>query len=122
MEFFNNIILGFQVVLDPTNLLLCFVGVVVGTLVGVLPGIGPVGAMALLLPATFRATPTSSIIMLAGVYYGSVYGGSTTSYWSIYLEKQLPWLLASMGIRWQGKVAQVLHWGLQPWDPLLQAR
>ena len=79
MEFFNNIILGFQVVLDPTNLLLCFVGVVVGTLVAVLPGIGPVGAMALLLPATFRATPTSSIIMLAGVYYGSVYGGSTTS-------------------------------------------
>src|SRR5574342_691350 len=79
MEFFQNIILGFQVVLDPTNLLLCFIGVVVGTMVGVLPGIGPVGAMALLLPATFRATPTSSIIMLAGVYYGAMYGGSTTS-------------------------------------------
>jgi putative tricarboxylic transport membrane protein len=79
MEFFQNILLGFQVVLDPTNLLLCFIGVVVGTMVGVLPGIGPVGAMALLLPATFRATPTSSIIMLAGIYYGAMYGGSTTS-------------------------------------------
>ena len=79
MEFFQNILLGFQVVLDPTNLLLCFIGVVVGTMVGVLPGIGPVGAMALLLPATFKATPTSSIIMLAGIYYGAMYGGSTTS-------------------------------------------
>ena len=79
MEFFQNIILGFQVVLNPTNLLLCFIGVVVGTMVGVLPGIGPVGAMALLLPATFKATPTSSIIMLAGIYYGAMYGGSTTS-------------------------------------------
>jgi len=79
MGFFDNILLGFQVVIDPTNLLFCFIGVVVGTLVGVLPGIGPVGAMALLLPATFKATPTSSIIMLAGIYYGAMYGGSTTS-------------------------------------------
>jgi putative tricarboxylic transport membrane protein len=79
MAFFDSILLGFQVVIDPTNLLFCFIGVVVGTLVGVLPGIGPVGAMALLLPATFKATPTSSIIMLAGIYYGAMYGGSTTS-------------------------------------------
>src|SRR5512142_2037135 len=79
MEFFHHILLGFQVVLDPTNLLFCFMGVLVGTLVGVLPGIGPVGAMALLLPATFKATPTSSLIMLAGIYYGAMYGGSTTS-------------------------------------------
>ena len=79
MGFFDNILLGFQVILDPNNLFFCAIGVLVGTLVGVLPGIGPQGAMALLLPATFKATPTSSIIMLAGIYYGSQYGGSTTS-------------------------------------------
>jgi len=79
MGFFDNILLGFRVFLDPNNLFFCAIGVLVGTLVGVLPGIGPQGAMALLLPATFRATPTASIIMLAGVYYGSQYAGSTTS-------------------------------------------
>jgi putative tricarboxylic transport membrane protein len=79
MGLFDNILLGFQVVLDLNNLFFCAIGVLVGTLVGVLPGIGPQGAMALPLPATFRATPTSSIIMLAGIYYGSQYGGSTTS-------------------------------------------
>ncbi len=61
------------------NLLSCFIGVFIGTLVGVLPGIGPVGAMSLLLPITFGLTPVSAIIMLAGIYYGSMYGGSTTS-------------------------------------------
>jgi len=79
MGIFDSVLLGFKVVFDPTNLFCCFVGVIVGTLVGVLPGIGPVGAMALLLPATFKSTPTSSIIMLAGIYYGAMYGGSTTS-------------------------------------------
>ena len=57
----------------------CFFGVLIGTLVGVLPGLGPVAAMSLLLPATFHTTPVASIIMLAGIYYGSQYGGSTTS-------------------------------------------
>jgi putative tricarboxylic transport membrane protein len=79
MDILHNLVLGFQVALLPTNLLFCFVGVVVGTLVGVLPGIGPVGAMALLLPATFAVPLSSSLIMLAGIYYGAMYGGSTTS-------------------------------------------
>lgn len=79
MDILNNLFLGFQVALVPMNLLFCFVGVVVGTLVGVLPGIGPVGAMALLLPATFAVPLSSSLIMLAGIYYGAMYGGSTTS-------------------------------------------
>src|SRR5918999_3078459 len=70
---------GFTVALTPTNLLACFVGVLVGTIVGVLPGIGPVGAMALLLPSTFALHPATALIMLAGIYYGSMYGGSTTS-------------------------------------------
>jgi putative tricarboxylic transport membrane protein len=79
MDILNNLFLGFQVALLPMNLLFCFTGVVVGTLVGVLPGIGPVGAMALLLPATFSVPLSSSLIMLAGIYYGAMYGGSTTS-------------------------------------------
>jgi len=63
----------------PINLFFCFLGVLIGTLVGVLPGVGPVAAMALLLPATFHISPVSAIIMLAGIYYGAMYGGSTTS-------------------------------------------
>jgi putative tricarboxylic transport membrane protein len=70
---------GFVVALQPINLLYCFIGVFIGTLVGVLPGIGPVSAMSLLLPVTLSGTPESGIIMMAGIYYGSMYGGSTTS-------------------------------------------
>ena len=77
--FFDNIIYGFQVTFQPINFLFCGIGVLVGTLVGVLPGIGPAGAMALLLPATFKVSPTSTLILLAGIYYGVQYGGSTTS-------------------------------------------
>ncbi len=70
---------GFAVALTLPNMLACFVGVLIGTIVGVLPGIGPIGAMALLLPSTFVLTPTAALIMLAGIYYGAMYGGSTTS-------------------------------------------
>ncbi len=70
---------GFSVALMPTNLVACFAGVLVGTIVGILPGIGPVGAMALLLPSTFSLEPATALIMLAGIYYGSMYGGSTTA-------------------------------------------
>jgi putative tricarboxylic transport membrane protein len=79
VEFFDSILYGFQVTFQPINFLFCGVGVLVGTLVGVLPGIGPAGAMALLLPATFKFSSTSTIILLAGIYYGVQYGGSTTS-------------------------------------------
>jgi putative tricarboxylic transport membrane protein len=70
---------GFAVTLQPANLLACFVGVFVGTLIGVLPGIGPVATMSMLFPVTYAMTPTGSIIMMAGIYYGAMYGGSTTS-------------------------------------------
>jgi putative tricarboxylic transport membrane protein len=79
MELFHYLGIGFSVALDPMNLMYCFIGVFVGTLIGVLPGIGPVGAMSLLLPTTFKASPEAAIIMLAGIYYGAMYGGSTTS-------------------------------------------
>jgi putative tricarboxylic transport membrane protein len=79
MEIMKNLAFGFSICLDPINLFLCFAGCLVGTLVGVLPGIGPVGAMSLLLPITFGLQPVSAIILLAGIYYGAMYGGSTTS-------------------------------------------
>jgi putative tricarboxylic transport membrane protein len=79
MTSFEGLAFGFSVALQWQNLLACFAGVLIGTVVGVLPGIGPIGAMALLLPASFSLTPAGALIMLAGVYYGSMYGGSTTS-------------------------------------------
>ena len=79
MEIVQGVLYGFQVALQPVNLLHCFAGVFIGTLVGVLPGLGPAAAIALLLPSTFAASPVSAIIMLAGIYYGAMYGGSTTS-------------------------------------------
>lgn len=79
MDILNHILFGFGVALQPVNLLFCFLGVLIGTLVGVLPGLGPVAAISLLLPATFHVPPVSSIIMLSGIYYGAMYGGSITS-------------------------------------------
>ncbi|MEW6113118.1 MAG: tripartite tricarboxylate transporter permease [Thermodesulfobacteriota bacterium] len=79
MDLLNHMALGAQVVFTPVNLLLCFLGVLLGTLVGVLPGLGPTAAIALLLPNTFHLSPVGAIIMLAGIYYGAMYGGSTTS-------------------------------------------
>jgi putative tricarboxylic transport membrane protein len=79
LDLLNYLVIGFSVALQPMNLFYCFLGVLIGTLVGVLPGLGPVAAMSLLLPATFHTTPVASIIMMAGIYYGAMYGGSTTS-------------------------------------------
>ena len=79
MELFNNLILGFHVAVEPFNLLMCLVGVFLGTLIGVLPGVGPVATIAMLLPVTFNLSPVAALIMLAGIYYGAQYGGSTTA-------------------------------------------
>lgn len=79
VEFFANIHLGLSVALSWDNLMLCFVGCLLGTLIGVLPGIGPLPTMAMLLPITFKLEPTGALIMLAGVFYGAQYGGSTTA-------------------------------------------
>jgi TctA family transporter len=79
MEFFDHIGLGFSVALSLVNLLYCLAGVFLGTLIGVLPGLGPTATIAMLLPVTFTLPPVSALIMLAGIYYGSQYGGSTTS-------------------------------------------
>jgi putative tricarboxylic transport membrane protein len=79
MELFEHLVFGFGVAFSVQNLLYCFVGVLVGTLIGVLPGIGPLATIAMLLPLTFNVSPVAALIMLAGIYYGAQYGGSTTA-------------------------------------------
>ena len=79
MEVFQNIAVGFEIAVTPLNLVLCFLGCFVGTLIGVLPGIGPAATIALLLPVTFTLPPATAIIMLSGIFYGAMYGGSTTA-------------------------------------------
>src|SRR5512136_422393 len=79
METIQDLFFGFSVALQPMNLFYCFSGVLVGTLVGVLPGVGPPAALSLLLPITFYVPPVSTVILLAGIMYGAMYGGSTTS-------------------------------------------
>ena len=79
MEILSGLLQGFQVALMPGNLVMCVIGVVLGTIIGVLPGLGPSATIAMLLPLTFKLEPTGAMIMLAGIYYGAKYGGSTTS-------------------------------------------
>ena len=79
MELFEHLSMGFGVAFTPINLLYCLIGCILGTLIGVLPGIGPVATIAMLLPATYALPPVSALIMLAGIYYGAQYGGSTTA-------------------------------------------
>ena len=78
-DIFGGIAIGFGVALQPFNLLFCLIGTLLGTLIGVLPGLGPVATMAMLLPITYYLRPTAALIMLAGIYYGAQYGGSTTA-------------------------------------------
>src|ERR1700730_201141 len=79
LDLLHNLALGFSVSLSPMNLFLCLIGALVGTLIGVLPGVGPLATIAMLLPITFGLPPVGALIMLAGIYYGAQYGGSTTS-------------------------------------------
>ena len=79
MDVASGLLQGFAVALQPANLLWCLVGVALGTVVGIIPGLGPPATIAMLLPLTFLMNPASAMIMLAGIYYGAKYGGSTTS-------------------------------------------
>src|SRR5216117_407890 len=79
MELLHNLAVGFGVALTPANLFFALAGALIGTLIGVLPGIGPIATIAMLLPLTFHLEPVSGLIMLAGIYYGAQYGGSTTA-------------------------------------------
>jgi TctA family transporter len=79
MDLFDNLFFGFSVAVSLQNLMYCFIGVLLGTLIGVLPGVGPLATIAMLLPITFNISPVAAMIMLAGIYYGAQYGGSTTA-------------------------------------------
>ena len=79
MDVFANLAVGFAVALTLQNIVYCFLGVLLGTIIGVLPGIGPVTTVAMLLPISFTLSPESALILLAGIYYGAQYGGSTTA-------------------------------------------
>src|SRR5947208_9031956 len=79
MDIASGLLHGFALALEPANLLWCFIGVLLGTIVGILPGLGPPATIAMLLPLTALMNPAGAIIMLAGIYYGAKYGGSTTS-------------------------------------------
>src|ERR671910_1603706 len=79
MELFDNLAVGFAVARTPANLGFALMGALIGTLIGVLPGIGPIATIAMLLPLTFHLEPVSGLIMLAGIFYGAQYGGSTTA-------------------------------------------
>ena len=79
MELLNNLSLGFETAFTMQNLMYCFIGCLLGTLIGVLPGLGPIATIAMLLPATYALPPIAALIMLAGIYYGLQYGGSTTA-------------------------------------------
>src|SRR3989441_7684084 len=79
LDLLQHLALGFSVALSPMNVLMCLIGAMVGTLIGVLPGVGPLATIAMLLPITFGLPPVGALIMLAGIYYGAQYGGSTTS-------------------------------------------
>ena len=78
-DLISNLALGFGIAAQPYNIMLCLIGALVGTLIGVLPGIGSLATIAMLLPITFGLPPVGALIMLAGIYYGAQYGGSTTS-------------------------------------------
>ena len=78
-ETFSSLLQGFSVALTPLNLLWGFIGVMLGTFIGVLPGVGPALTVAMLMPLTVRLDPTGALIMFAGIYYGAMYGGSTTT-------------------------------------------
>ena len=107
---FTDLLYGFSVILTIPNLFYCFVGCVIGTLVGVLPGLGPVAAMSLLFPVTLHIPPVSALIMMAGIYYGAMYGGSTTS-----ILVNIPGEAASVvtcldGYRWRARGGPVWLW------------
>src|SRR5919197_6723950 len=79
MDVFNNLLHGFAIALQPANLMFAFIGSIIGTAVGVLPGVGPIAGIALLLPLTFKLDATGAIIMLSAIYYGAMYGGTITA-------------------------------------------
>jgi TctA family transporter len=114
VDLLASIGLGLQAALTPVNLFYCAVGVFVGTLIGVLPGLGPVATIAMLLPATFALPPVSALIMLAGIYYGAQYGGSTTAILSTCPGRPRRSSPRSTATGWRGRAAPAWRWPRRP--------
>jgi putative tricarboxylic transport membrane protein len=105
MELLSHLATGFGVAATPANLGFALAGCFIGTLIGVLPGIGPIATIAMLLPLTFHLEPVSGLIMLAGIFYGAQYGGSTTA-----ILVNLP---GETAIRWRGRAVLARPWRWQ---------
>jgi hypothetical protein len=114
MDLFANLATGFAVALTPANLGFCFLGALIGTLVGVLPGIAPITTIAILLPFTFTLPPASSLIMLAGIFYGAQYGGSTTAILVNVPGESLRSSPVSTATRWRSRAARAPRWRSPP--------
>lgn len=114
MELLDNLALGFVTATSLANLFFCLIGVLLGTLIGVLPGIGATATIAMLLPITFQLEPVSSLIMLAGIYYGAQYGGSTTAILINMPGNPPPPLPPLTATRWRARARRVPHLRLPP--------
>ena len=106
-DLISNLWLGMGVAVTPMNILLCLIGALVGTLIGVLPGIGSLATIAMLLPITFGLPPVGALIMLAGIYYGAQYGGSTTSILVNIPGESSSVVTRSTATRWPSRAAPV---------------
>jgi hypothetical protein len=122
IETFNSLMMGFSVAFQPQVLMYAFFGCIIGTLVGMMPGLGPLAGISLLLPATFGLNPIIAIVLLAGVYYGAMYGGSTTS-----ILMRIPGEAASVmtcvdgyAMTQQGRAGPALAIAAKPIDAIVQ--
>ena len=110
MDAFNNLMYGFGIALEPINIAYVFAGVFAGTIIGMLPGLGPISALALMIPITFAMEPSSGLILMAGVYYGAIFGGSTSS-----ILLNAPGVAGTLtATRWPKKAWRVKRWRLPP--------
>jgi putative tricarboxylic transport membrane protein len=122
MDAVGGLLTGFGVILTPENLYLCFLGSLIGTLVGVLPGVGPLAALALLLPITFTLTPVGGMVMLASIFYGAMYGGSTTSILLNIPGEAASVVTSSTVTRWRSRDAPARRWASRRSAPSWRAR
>ena len=110
MELLSHLALGFSTAFSALNLLYCLLGVFLGTAIGVLPGLGPVATIAMLLPVTFGLEPVTALIMLAGIFYGAQYGGSTTAILVNLPGSRRRWSRRSTATRWRATGAPEWRW------------
>tara|TARA_Y100001973_G_scaffold35815_1_gene53904 strand:- start:494 stop:868 length:375 start_codon:yes stop_codon:yes gene_type:complete len=122
MDALNNLMYGFGIALEPINIAYVFAGVFAGTIIGMLPGLGPISALALMIPITFAMEPSSGLILMAGVYYGAIFGGSTSSILLNAPGVAARWQPPLTATRWPSRAWRVRHWPLRRMPPLSAVR